>query len=285
MKKDFKPLVFVHVAVLLFGVAGLFGKFLQLNPTLIVFGRTFFAAIALLIILPVSKQSIRCKNKKDLLSFLLMGVILAIHWVTFFHSIQVSTVAVGLLTFSTFPIFVTFLEPIFLKEELRKLDIGIAAVVFIGLLLVIPEFNFANNVTQGAFWGTISGLTFAVLSILNRKFVADYSALTIALYQDAVACLVLLPFALYSASTITGTDVSLLILLGVVFTALAHTLFIKGMASVKAQLASIIACLEPVYGILFAFLLLNEVPTMRELVGGAIIIVAILFATQKNSKS
>jgi drug/metabolite transporter (DMT)-like permease len=278
-------LLATHCAVLLFGVAGLFGKFLDLSPSLIVFGRTLFASFALVFVLPILKIKIEIKQKKDLLGFFLMGPILAIHWVTFFHSIQISTVAIGLLTFSSFPIFVTFLEPVFFRERLRAFDILVAIVVFIGLSLVIPEFDLSNNLTLGVFWGIISGLAFAILSVLNRKFVSNYPALTIALYQDAVACLVLLPFVGAATLSVTSWELGQLILLGVVFTALAHTLFIKGMRIIKAQLASVIACLEPVYGILLALVLLREVPSVREVLGGIVIISAIVCATTRSSGS
>ena len=80
-----------------------------------------------------------------------MGVILAIHWTTFFKSIQVSTVAIGLLTFSTFPVFVTFLEPYFFKEKIKLSDVVIAIVTFLGVMLVIQKFELGNNLTQGVF--------------------------------------------------------------------------------------------------------------------------------------
>ena len=77
---------------------------------------------------------------------------------------------------------------------------------------------------------------------------------------------------------------SQLVLLGVVFTALAHSLFIRGMVVVKAQLASVIACLEPVYGILIALAVLHEIPSFRELLGGAVIICAIVYATKRSGE-
>ena len=263
MRNRFNGLLAIHLAVFLFGVSGLFGKFLDLTPSLIVFGRTLFASIALAIALVSLKLEIKFKRRKDLLGFLLMGIVLAIHWVTFFHSIQISTVAIGLLTFSTFPIFVTFLEPLFFQERVRAFDIAISIVVFIGLVLVIPEFDLANNLTLGVFWGTVSGFTFAILSVLNRKSVANYPALTISLYQDAVACVLLLPFVGQTVLSVTPYELGQLVLLGVIFTALAHTLFIGGMLVVKAQLASVIACLEPLYGILLALVLLAFGPKSK----------------------
>jgi len=269
----------IHLAVLLFGLAGLFGKLLALPPLVIVFGRTFFASITLAIIIFYSTIQLRTQSKKDLIVLILLGLILAVHWITFFHSIQISSVAVGLLSFSTFPLFVTFMEPFFLKERIRLFDISMAALIFLGLILIVPSFDFQNNVTQGVFWGTISGFTFAVLSILNRTYVNTYPPIVIVCYQNWIATIVLIPFLFTQNLTLQPTDYVLLAILGIFCTALAHVLFIKGLAYVKVQLASITACLEPVYGILFAFVLLGEVPALRTIVGGSIILGTITLAT------
>lgn len=279
MTSRFSGLLSIHIAVLLFGVAGLFGKLLALSPAIIVAGRTLFASLALVVVLWMLRGEIQLKRRSDLAAFLFMGSILAIHWVTFFHSIQVSTVAIGLLTFSSFPIFVTFLEPVFFNERLRGFDVLIATIVVVGLVLVIPEFDLSNNLTLGAFWGVISGLTFALLAIMNRRFVADYPALQIALFQDAIACMVLLPFVTSDILTVKAAQWLGLLVLGVVFTALAHSLFIGGMRIARAQLASVIACLEPVYGIVLAMVLLREIPSQRVLSGGVLILGAIIYAT------
>jgi len=272
----------IHIAVLLFGLAGLFGKLLALPPLVIVFGRTFFASLMLCAILFFSKTQLRAKSRQDLMVLVLLGAILAIHWITFFHSIQISTVAVGLLTFSTFPVFVTFMEPYFFKEKLHLFDILMAGSVFLGLVLVIPSFNLQNNVTQGAFWGIISGFTFAVLSILNRKYVSSYAPIVIACYQNCIATILLFPFLIFQDLTLKPSDYVLLIILGVICTALAHVLFIKSLVQVKVQLASIIASLEPVYGIIFAFVLLGEVPAFRTILGGSIILGTITLSTIKR---
>ena len=211
-----------------------------------------------------------------------MGFILAVHWAAFFQAIQVSTVAIGLLTFSTFPVFVTFLEPIFFRERLDLKDIIVAFVAVIGVALVIEEFEIRNSMTRGELWGIVSGFTFALLSIMNRKYVKEYSSIVVAFYQDFIATLVLLPFLFVKVPVFRLTDIFLLFILGVVFTGLAHTLFIKGLANVKAQKASIIASLEPVYGIVAAILLLGAIPTLRVFIGGVIILGAAFYATVKH---
>lgn len=284
IKNRHYELIAIHMAVMLFGVAGLFGKFLQLKPTMIVFGRTLFASLALVMVLILLKSDLRVKSGRHLLGFLCMGAILAVHWTSFFHAVQISTVAIALLTYSSFPIFVTFLEPLVFGERMRLLDIVLSLIVFLGLVMIIPEFNLSNNLTLGVVWGTFSGFTFAVLSILNRKFVANYSALTVTLYQDGFACLMLLPFVGRPILALSASEWGWLILLGVVFTALAHSLFIWGMRTVKAQLAGMIACLEPVYGILIALAVLHAVPSAREILGGVVIIGAIVYATKRSNE-
>lgn len=274
-----RSLAEIHIAVLLFGFAGLFGKLIPLPSLIIVFGRVIFASSFLFIVLLFQKQNIKLKNKKDYLYFSIQGVILAFHWVTFFLAIQLSTVAIGLLTFSTFPVFVTFIEPIFFKDKIKPKDILIAFITFLGVALVIPNFTFENTMTQGAIYGILSGFTFAILSVLNKKYVNEYKSLVISFYQCFVAIFVLLPFVLVLKPVFEVKDILLLSLLGIVFTGISHTLFINGLKNVKAQTASIIASLEPVYGIIATVVLIGEIPVIREVIGGIIILAMAAYST------
>jgi drug/metabolite transporter (DMT)-like permease len=283
MQSNTRSLIQINIAVLLFGVAGLFGKFLIIPAVGLVFGRTLFAALALALILIWKKERLAFKTWKECGFFFMLGAILAVHWTTFFYSIQISTVAIGLLTYSTFPVFVTFLEPALLKEPLKIRDILIALIVFAGLVMIIPEYKLSNNITLGVIWGTLSGLLFALLSVLNRKFVQKHSAITIAFYQNGFACLCTLPFMFLINASVLFHDIFYLLLLGIFCTALSHTLFIQSMTRLKAQLASIIASLEPVYGIVLAILLLGEFPNLRTLLGGMVILSAVIYASLNSS--
>ena len=111
-------LIILHIAVFLFGFSALFGKLILQDALVIVFGRTLIGAISLFSVLQYSKIKIFIKSKKDFYTLMIAGVLFAIHWFTFFKSIQLSTVAIGALTFSTYPVFVTFLEPYFLNKNL-----------------------------------------------------------------------------------------------------------------------------------------------------------------------
>jgi drug/metabolite transporter (DMT)-like permease len=122
----------------------------------------------------------------------------------------------------------------------------------------------------------LAGATFALLSVTNRGLTRSYPSLAISLYQDGVAALVLLPalWLIHPAVPVGPRQISALLVLGLACTALAHTVFIGGMRTVSAQLASLLASLEPVWGILFALVLLGERPSGRTLLGGAVILAA-----------
>ncbi len=262
----------IHIAVLLFGFAGLFGKWVDLPAAIIVFGRVFFAAFFLLFYLFYTKQSFRLTRLNDYLSLFLAGALLAFHWFTFFYSIQISSVAIGILGVSTFSIFSALLEALFFKEKFCYKNLIPALLSVVGIYIILPEFSFENKITQGLFWAIISGLAFAIISFLNRKQVQRYSGSIVAFYQDISATLVLIPVLFLVDFNLNTLGIGQLILLGGIFTAVAHTLFISGLNKIKVQKASVIANMEPVYGIIFAFFLLNERPSLNVLLGGAIII-------------
>ncbi len=281
-----KGIVQIHIAVFLFGFAGLFGKFVDCDPLYIVFARTFFAAIALFFYAAMAAGIPLFKFKRNqMLVFILQGILLGIHWWSFFVSIQIASVAVGLVTFSTFPFFVTFLEPLLFKERLKKTDIATATAVFIGVILVIPELDFNNNITKGAAYGIFAGFTFALLALVNRKNAQTCDAVAVAFYQNLFAAIFLvLPLTFVKAVPPVVSDLPNLLFLGVACTAFSHTLFINALTRIRAQTAAVIAGLEPVYGIIIAFLWLNEVPQMRTLIGGAIIIGATIAAGMQGQK-
>ena len=284
MRKDLSILE-IHTAVFLFGMAGLFGKFLSLSLFIIVFGRTFFASVCLFIILRLFKYRLKIPSKGDLYFLIALGILLAAHWASFFHSIQISTVAIGLLTFSTFPVFVVFIEPYVSKSRLNPKNIILVLILFTGIILIVPKFDLADLKVRGVLWGILSGFLFALLTVFNRKYVQKYSPLIVAFYQNSIAAIVLIPAIIFIKIKIVYSDVLLLLVLGIFCTAIAHTLFIKGMKRVKAESASIIACLEPVYGILFAALLLSEYPDLKTLMGGAIIILCALYTSIRSRLS
>lgn len=273
----------IHLATVLFGLAGLFGKWLVLPPPLIVLGRVSFASATLGIVLWRKRRSLRPILEAQAGLLILLGVLLAVHWSAFFQAIQISSVAVGLLSYSCFPVFTVLLEPLFFRERLDGPSLFAAGVCLTGVFLIVPRFDLADSVYRGVLWGLLSGLTFAVLAVFNRRLVRQYSSLAIAFFQDSFAALILLPTLLVMAPfKVAAGDLGLLIVLGVVCTAGSHTLFIRGMRQVQARTASIVSSLEPVYGIVLALVFLGEIPSARTLSGGVVILAAVVFVSLRE---
>ncbi|RHR20600.1 DMT family transporter [Clostridium sp. AF19-22AC] len=284
MKNQKKSLISIHIAVLLFGLAGLFAKWVLLPAVIIVLGRVIFSSLSLFFLLKVKRARVRLDKGRDYILMITAGIVLAVHWTTFMQSIQTSTVAVGTLTFSTFPLFVTFLEPVLFHERLKSSSVVSAVVMLAGVLLIVPEFHLGNTMTQGVIWGMAGSLSYAVLSLMNRMFMEKYTSSLTAFYEQATAAVVLLPSLFLLKPVVSGKDILVLVLLGVVFTAFAHTMYIEGLKHVKVQTAGIISGLESVYGIIAAFLFLCEKPGIKELAGGVIILGVVFYSTRLSSR-
>ena len=198
--KQLRGLVSANVAVLLFGLAGVLGKLSLLPAPLIVFGRSFFAGLVLLAVCWLRHISLRPKQSRDGYLLLGQGVLLALHWTAFFQAINVSNVAIGLLSFSSFPLFTAILEPLLLHQRPSRIQIVAALLILPGIFLLVPSFTLQNQTTLGVMWGVLSGASFALLSVTNRWLGRTYSSLMISLYQDGIAAIVLLPIFFFTAT-------------------------------------------------------------------------------------
>ena len=271
-------IISILVALPFVSLTGLFGKFLTIAPLLIVQGRSIFAFGTLLIALVFMRKKLFFQDYREWIWLMVSGSILGIHWIAFFEAIQVSTVAIGLLSFASYPLFTTLLEPLFFKEVLRRQNVVAALIVICGLAIMAtsseePNAIISGSVIQGLLWGLLAGFGFSVLTLLNRGYVRNHSPLLLTCWQNGFAALVLLPWSLSESWMISGKEWSLLFILGVICTVGGHTLLINGLRHVKAQIASLlIAGLEPVGAIVFALFLLGEIPSLQTLLGGLLIV-------------
>lgn len=280
--RPLRSLVALHVAVALFGAAGLFGASLALPAVWIVFGRTSIAALALFA-LAVALGDLR----RPVAGLALNGVVLAVHWATFFAAIQTAGVAVGLLGYASFPLWTLLLERALGEGGSAGRDWVVAALVVAGLVLTVPSFEVRDIVVRGLAWGLVSGATFAWLTVRNRRFARSIPARGIALWQNAFAALALVPVAAFwpaSAHWPTPVEWGLLLALGLLSTALAHTLFVAALAGVSAHAASVVAALEPVWGIALSAAVLGERPTAGMLAGCALLVAAAVVASRSGGE-
>ena len=277
MSNLYKGLIAVHSAVLIFGLTALFSKIISLSALEITLLRSIFAALIICSVFIWKNKSIKLSNTKDYGIAILLGVLLALHWVTYFHAMQVSSVAVGVIALYTFPIMTVFLEPLFHGEQPQIKDILSALVVLFGIYLLVPEFSFSNDTTQGILWGSLSALFFALRNIIQGHHFKGYSAKHSFFYQTLVTFLVLLPFSFDVIPEVTNIQWGQLIILGIFFTAVPHTLFAFSLLNLRAKTVSLVACIQVVYATIFAAVLLGEWAELSTVVGGLIVVSAAMY--------
>ncbi len=188
----------------------------------------------------------------------------------------------GLLSLYAYPVMTVFMEPFVKKTLLDWRDVMTAAVVFMGIYCLIPEFDLENNVTQGVLWGGVSAFTIALRNLLLGHWFSHQSAARAMGYQVLVVALLMTPIIWVSDHKPTTSDAWQLLCLGVVFTAFAHTLFGDTLRHLKAKTVALVACIQPVFGVAYDVVFLDTIPTHGTLIGGAIILSAAIYESVRE---
>ena len=293
-----------HGAAVLFGLTGILGALIRFDAVAITAGRAGFAATALLVLALVQRRPLRQGLGRRRTGILLVsGLLLAVHWITFFLAVKVGGVAVATLGFASFPAFIALLDVVLFRERIGRAEGMMLSLVTLGLVLVTPSFDVGDRGTVGLLWGLASGLSFAGLAICNRRGSRGMDAIQVAFWQNLVVALLVLPLlglglvppqvahSQAPSSLVTGAAAIdwaswfWLAVLGVLCTGLAHTLFVKSLESLDARSAGMIIALEPVYAIACAWWLFGEEPSGRMLVGASLIILATVLLAMAHKPS
>lgn len=280
-RSDAKSLLQIHIAVFFLGLSALAGKWSTLSALALTFGRVWVSAPALFLYLKLRRMPMGLHSRRDYGVMAGLGLLWAIHWVAFLQSAQLATVAIATITFSTYPVFVTFLEPWLFRERLRLSAVAEAFLMLAGASIIVP-WKPSGALLPGFAWGMASSALHAVIVLLNRRMVMDYSGEAVAFYSQVAAALLLLPVGLILRPAFTGHNLAAVLALGLLCSALAQALVGRGLKRVKAQTLALIGGLESVYGILLAAVLLGQPPTLREILGGIIVLGVSVYATLKK---
>lgn len=277
-------LIVAHIAAVLFGLTGVLGALIHTDAQAITFGRAAFAVVSLALFAVLRRElPWQGVDRRRAAVLVLTGVLLTSHWVTFFVAVKVGGVAVATLGFASFPAFIAVLDVLWFRERIGLRERTMLSLVTLGLILVTPSFDFGDHGTIGLLWGLASGLSFALLAMANGRGTRGMPAGQVALWQNVTVALVMAPFALGSLPAVLSADWWYLAVLGVVCTGLSQFLFVKSLEGLNARSAGMIIALEPVYAIACAWWLFGEQPSLRMLLGAALIIFAIILSSRSSS--
>ena len=279
-----RSLINLHITVMLLGGTALFSQLIKLPALDITLGRSIPAFIFLLVLVYAKGQKFALNSAKDYFIAIVLGIIMAVHWVTYFMSMQYASVSVGLIALFTFPVITVLLEPFFERLKLEWQDLLSACVVLFGIYLIVPSTSLKDEVTVGVLIGIFSAFLYAIRNLVHRKYFSHYSGAKAMAWQILIICPCLVWFA---SDQLVSMDIStalMLVLLGTIFTALPHAMIAAALTHLRAKTFSLVACMQPFYGVLFAVLILHEQPNWQTLLGGILVISAAFYETIKTHR-
>jgi drug/metabolite transporter (DMT)-like permease len=258
LKKAFLQL---HIAVLLAGLTGILGKLITLNEGLLVWYRLLITAVSLWILALIQRQPVRI-GLRDVLRIFGVGGIAALHWVLFYGSIKYSNVSVALLCFSSVGFFTAILEPLVFRHPIDWVELLLGLLVIIGIFFI---FQVDPHYKTGILIGLASAVLGSLFPVLNKRLLQDVPPKTVTLYELSGGFLflsVLLPVYLYffpvHSMLPSASDWGWLLLLSWACTVLAFNLSMSALGKISAFTVNLTYNLEPIYGILLAFIVYRE---------------------------
>jgi drug/metabolite transporter (DMT)-like permease len=256
-----KAFIQLHIAVLLAGLTGILGKLISLNEGLLVWYRLLLTAPSLWLLALLRGQDIRI-GRRDLWRIFGIGGIAALHWVAFYGSIKYSNVSVSLLCFSAIGFFTALIEPLIMRHRVDVVELLLGLLVIAGICLI---FQVNPHFKTGIVIGLVSALLGSLFPVLNKRILRRVSPENVTLYELSGGLLVLtllMPIYLwlFPAPSLLPTlsDWGWLLVLSWACTVLAFNLSMSALQKISAFTVNLSYNLEPVYGILLAFLLFRE---------------------------
>jgi drug/metabolite transporter (DMT)-like permease len=290
---NLKHTLHLHLIVFIWGFTAILGKLISLDALPLVWWRMSLAVVLIFGYIYYRKTSFNL-SRKDIILLLISGLVIALHWITFFKAIKVSNISITLACLSTGAFFTSILEPIFYKRKMVWYEIVFGLVVLIGLYFVIEssEPNFIQKSITSNMSGTMRGVLLALtsaflsasFSIINGKFAQRIDATIVSFYELFGGVLFLTVFLLFTNQftaeffNITLTDLMWLGILASICTAYAFIASVNVMKYISPYTVMLSINLEPVYGIALAVLIFdkNEQMSFSFYIGAAIIIITVI---------
>lgn len=281
MRKAFLQL---HVAVFLAGFTGILGRLIKLDATWLVWYRLLITSVTMIFLYSATKKLLRVPIK-DIVKLFGIGILAAIHWVCFYAAIKVANVSVALVCFSAVGFFTAIFQPLILKTNWNKTELLLGFIVILAILLI---FNFDPQYKSGIILGIISALVISINIILLREFIKKYNPETVLTYQISGGFLILsafMPFLIYYFPAQTylpdTNDILWLLVLAWICSVWAFQLTGHALKKLSAFTVNLTFNMEPVYGIILAFIVYQENKLLSKwfYIGFALIACALIVHT------
>jgi drug/metabolite transporter (DMT)-like permease len=267
------------VTVFIWGFTGILGALITIDAVSLVWYRVLIAFISLYGYLLYKKVTIRV-SRDAFFKLFFTGAIVAAHWILFFKSIKLSTVSVTLVTLSSLTLFTAILEPLLKRQKISRVEIFTGLLIISGIYMI---FKFESRYSAGIICGLLSALCASIFSIINSKQIQNRPAPIISFYELIgawfwVSIYLLISEGLKAPVALSISDLFFLFILGTICTSLAYVAGVAVMKELSAFRVALITNLEPVYGIILAFIFFGKKEQMTPgFYAGAIIVLGTIF--------
>jgi drug/metabolite transporter (DMT)-like permease len=257
--------------------SGAAGRYIPLDPGPTIWWRCLLAVVLLFTYCKIRGLDLSVVGRKRQLTVALSGVLMAAHFVTYFYALKLSSVAIGMLAVFTYPAMTTLLEPLLLKKKIQLHHIGLAGLVMVGVYFLMPgEINLSNDTFVGLLFGLVSAFIFSLRNIMMKTQVDNVHGSVLMFWQMVVVVIVVAPALWFSPGFPPLAAVPFLVSLALITTAIGHTLFLASFKHFSISTASLLSCVQPIYGILLGVLIFGEFPAWTSVIGGVLILSAVV---------
>ncbi len=276
MNKHLRGGLLITLSMFLFSWIGPFVRYIDLPPTVIIFHTSLFTALILIFYYAGSGKLKDLLVKKYLLWLILSALFVFANVYMYYKAYQATTMANAVLTHYTAPIFAALLAPIILKEKLERITVISLVISMSGLFLIASAKGIAigSQHLAGIIYGSLSGLFYGLSILVSKRLVQHYQPFVILFFQCVLTAIIVAPFLKGFAFSMNLESLMLLIAYTFIVCLLGVFLYLKGLITVEAQHAGILAYSEPVIVVVLGFLFYREVPTVKTIVGGLLIIIS-----------
>jgi drug/metabolite transporter (DMT)-like permease len=277
----------LYVSIFLLALTGLFAKLIPLDAISIIQLRGVVASVGLALFSLLQKRSFRLNSVRTYAGVYTLGLLLGLHWVTFFHAMQISSVAIGMLSLFSFPMITIMLEPLFTKQRIKTRDIVGGVIMLAGLVVMVGQglTDFRGPVAQGVLWGVFSAVLFALRNLFQKYHFNDVTSDRLMFHQVVAVGLMLAIFVDYpQVYSLAAADLFNLVLLGILSTAGAHTLLVFSLKQLPAKSVALVSCLQPVIATLLAWYVIREVPGVLVMIGGGMVLSVAIYESMQQRR-
>lgn len=277
---NLKSYLHLHLIVFIWGFTAILGKLISLEALDLVWYRMLFASTIMTIVVVLSKEKVKVPLNV-FIGFVVSGIIIATHWLTFYQAIKVSNVSITLACLSTGAFFASILEPIFYKRKIIWYELVFGLIVIAGLSII---FNVETKYKSGIYLAVTSAFLSALFSVINGKYAKEYSPNIISLYELSSGVFFLSIYLFFAGSfspvffAISINDLIWLFLLSSICTAYAFSASVKVMKYLSPFTVMLTINLEPIYGIILALMIFKDGEEMTSLfyVGALLILITVI---------